>query len=72
MLNWNRPTVPKSQALIEKSLDRHFGGRQNRRDKTVSQIVDRVTSELSRLSFVTINTIISYLSRGITDYAVPV
>ena len=60
MFDWNGPTVPKSQAFIEKSLDRHFGGRQNWRFKTgyskffVSQVVDRVTSDPSRLSFVDI------------------
>ena len=56
MLDWNGPTVSKSQAFIEKSLESHFGGRQNFRFKTgsskffVSQ-VDRVTSRPSRLSF---------------------
>ena len=27
MFDWNGPTGPKSQAFIEKSLDRHFGGK---------------------------------------------
>ena len=51
MLDWNGPTVPKSQAFIEKLLDRHFGGRTNWKFKTgsskffVSLVVDRVTSE---------------------------
>ena len=60
MLDWNGPTVPKSQAFIEKSLDRHFGGRKKLRFKTgyskffVSQVVDSGTSDPSRLSFVDI------------------
>ena len=57
MLDWNGPTVPKSQSFIEKSLDRHFGSRKNWRFKSgsskyfVSQVVDRVSSQPSRLSF---------------------
>ena len=60
MFDWNGPTVPKSQAFIEKFLDWHFGGRINCRFKTgyskffVSQVVDRGTSDRSRLSFVDI------------------
>ena len=58
MFDWNGPTVPKSQAFIEKFLNIHFGGRQHWRIETgsskffVSKVVDRVTSEPNRLSFV--------------------
>ena len=47
MLDWNEPTVPKSQSFIEKSLDGHVGSRKY----FVSQGVDRVSSQPSRLSF---------------------
>ena len=36
MLDWNGPALPKYQEFIEKSLDRHLGGRQNWRFKTGS------------------------------------
>ena len=57
MLDWNGPTVFKSQSFTEKSLDRHLGSRKNWRFKSgsskyfVSQVVDRVSSQPSRLSF---------------------
>ena len=34
MLDWNGPTAPKLQSFLEKSLDRHFGSRQNWRFKS--------------------------------------
>ena len=57
MLDWNGPTMPNSQSFLEKVLYRHFGGRQNLRFRSesskffVSQVVDRVSSKPSRLSF---------------------
>ena len=56
-LNWNGPTVPKSKSFIEKLLDRQFGSTQNWRFRSgsskffVSLVVDRVSSQPSRLSF---------------------
>ena len=83
MSDWNGPTVLKSQAFIEKSLYRHFGGK-----------IKIGGSKLGIASFcqssggqgvklpkpsqfcgyinMTMNTITFYLSRGIKDYAVPV
>ena len=57
MLDWNGPNVTKSRALVEKSLDGHFGSRKKWRFKSgstkffVSQVVDRIVSQPMRLSF---------------------
>lgn len=56
LIDWNGPNVSKSQAFVERSLDRHFGSRKNWRFKSgsskffVSKVVDRISSEPSRLT----------------------
>ena len=56
MLDWNGPNVKKSQSFVEKSMDRYFGSRRNWRFKSgsskffVSKVVERITTEPSRLS----------------------
>ena len=57
LIDWNGPNIPKSQRFVEQSLDRHFGSRKQWRFKSgsskffVSKVVDRITSQPSRLSF---------------------
>jgi hypothetical protein len=57
MVDWNGPVLSKAKNFIEKSLDRHFGSRKNWNFKTgsskffVSQVVDRINSQPSRLTF---------------------
>ena len=57
MVDWNGPNLPKAQAFLEKSLDRYYGSRKQWRFKTgsskyiVSKVVERITKEPSRLSF---------------------
>ena len=57
MVDWNCPNLAKAKLFIEKSLDRHFGSRKKWNFKTgsskffISQVVDRINSQPSRLSF---------------------